>query len=183
MNVSPGLPTVLVLASGRGSRYLASGGSTHKLQAILCGKTVLQNTLDAVIASGLEWHLEDAGHEGMGDSIASAVRATRSAPGWLILPGDLPLIRAPTLLQIAKAAISADVLVPTYAGRRGHPVRFSFKCGEELATLSGSKGAARVIGRFSSTDIAVEDVGCVTDVDTVADLESARFLLEALLRS
>ena len=73
------MPVVLVLASGRGERFSASGGTTHKLQADLCGATVLQRTLDAVRASGLRWHLEDAGHPGMGDSIAAAVRATRDA--------------------------------------------------------------------------------------------------------
>jgi hypothetical protein len=86
------LPTVLVLASGLGARFTASGGVGHKLQADLAGKTVLQHTLDAVRSSGLRWHLEDAGHPGMGDSIAAAVRATRDAAGWLVLPADLPLI-------------------------------------------------------------------------------------------
>ena len=61
-------PTVLVLASGRGERFRASGGTVHKLQAELQGKPVLQHTLDAVRASGLPWHLEDRGHPGMGDS-------------------------------------------------------------------------------------------------------------------
>lgn len=174
------LPTILVLASGRGNRYLASGGNTHKLQAMLCGKTVLQNTLDAVKASGLEWHLEDAGHVGMGDSIASAVRTTRSAQGWLILPADLPLIQASTLLQIANSTLPCDVLVPTHAGQRGHPVRFSPKCGDQLAALTGSTGAASVVRCFQSAELAVDDVGCVMDIDTVTDLERARLLLEAL---
>jgi molybdenum cofactor cytidylyltransferase len=173
-------PTVLVLASGRGERYLASGGITHKLQADLCGKTVLQHTLDAVTASGLNWHLEDAGHPGMGDSIASAVRATRSAPGWLILPADLPLIQAATLLQIATAALPCDVLVPTHAGQRGHPVRFSPACGDALAALAGSKGAASVVKCFQSAELAVDDAGCVMDIDTVADLERARLLFKAM---
>ncbi len=48
-----GKPTVLVLASGRGERFAASGGGTHKLQALLAGKPVLQHTLAAVAASGL----------------------------------------------------------------------------------------------------------------------------------
>lgn len=55
-------PVVLVLASGRGERFIASGGTGSKLQALLGGKTVLQRTLDAVRASGLPWHVEDAGH-------------------------------------------------------------------------------------------------------------------------
>src|SRR5688572_6597570 len=93
-------PTVLVLASGRGERFAASGGGTHKLQALLAGKPVLQHTLDAVAASGLPWHVEDAGHDGMGDTIAAAVRATPDAAGWLILPGDLPLVQGATLRAV-----------------------------------------------------------------------------------
>ncbi|MFZ3221430.1 MAG: NTP transferase domain-containing protein, partial [Rhodoferax sp.] len=123
------LPVVLVLASGRGERFLASGGQSHKLQADLAGRTVLQRTLDAVEASGLRWHLEDAGHPGMGDSIAAAVRATRDAPGWMVLPADLPLIAPHTLLQIARAPLATEVLLPLYAGQRGHPVRFVRTCG------------------------------------------------------
>ena len=64
-------PTVLVLASGRGERFAASGGMVHKLRAALGDKTVLEHTLADVRASGLPWHLEDAGHPGMGDSIAA----------------------------------------------------------------------------------------------------------------
>ena len=78
---APPLPVVLVLASGRGERFLASGGQVHKLRALLDGKPVLERTLDAVRASGLPWHLEDVGHPGMGDSIAAAVRATQDAAG------------------------------------------------------------------------------------------------------
>ena len=88
----PGLPVVLVLASGRGERFAASGGAVHKLQAPLAGKPVLQRTLDAVRASGLPWHVEEAGHPGMSDSIAAAVHHTADAAGWLVLPGDLPLV-------------------------------------------------------------------------------------------
>lgn len=95
-------PTVLILASGRGKRFKASGGTVHKLQALLAGKPVLQHTLDAVRASGLPWHVEDVGHPGMGDSIAAAVRHTVDAAGWLVLPGDLPLVQPATLQAIAQ---------------------------------------------------------------------------------
>ncbi|MFS2166500.1 NTP transferase domain-containing protein, partial [Variovorax sp. Varisp62] len=86
-------PVVIVLASGRGERFIAAGGTGSKLKALLAGRPVLERTLDAVRASGLPWHVEDAGHPGMGDSIAAAVRATPDAAGWLILPGDLPLVQ------------------------------------------------------------------------------------------
>jgi len=171
---SSALPTLLVLASGRGERFLASGGSTHKLQADLGGKTVLQRTLDAVRASGLSWHLEDRGHPGMGDSIAAAVRATHDAAGWLILPADLPLIDPQTLRALALVSSGAEVLVPEYQGQRGHPVRFAKCCGEALAGLQGNQGAAAVVAAFRSALWPVDDPGCVMDIDTVADLERAR---------
>lgn len=170
------LPTVLVLASGRGERFISSGGLTHKLQADLCGKTVLQHTLDAVQASGLPWHLERAAHDGMGDSIAAAVRATRDANGWLILPADLPLIQPQTLLLIARANVDAEVVVPTHQGQRGHPVRFAAVCGDALAALHGEAGAAVLANTFRKALLPVDDAGCVTDVDTVADLERAAVL-------
>lgn len=175
------LPTVLVLASGRGERFAASGGSTHKLQALLAGKPVLQHTLDAVIASGLPWHLEQAGHAGMGDSIAAAVRATPDARGWLVLPGDLPLVGSDTLRAVAQALAKHAVAIPLYQGRRGHPVGFAASCHEDLLGLKGNQGAALIVRAREAINsvafLALDDVGTVTDIDTVEDLAGAEALL------
>jgi molybdenum cofactor cytidylyltransferase len=170
-------PVVIVLASGRGERFLASGGSTHKLQALLGNKTVLQHTLDAVRASGLPFHLEQGAHPGMGDSIAAAVRATLDADGWLILPADLPLIQPETLRQVATAPAQHAVLRPVYQGRRGHPVRFGRSCGPQLLELKGNQGAAPVVIAQGATELIVDDAGCVTDIDTMQDLQQALALL------
>jgi len=176
MPTNPSLPTVIVLASGRGERFRAAGGSTHKLQALLAGVPVLQRTLDAVRQSGLPWHLEDVGHAGMGDSIAAAVRATSSSQGWLILPGDLPLIQAATLNLIAGALASSEVVVPKVQGQRGHPVGFSSGCGLALMNLSGDKGAASVLRSQGALELPVDDIGCITDIDTPDDLAQAEQL-------
>ena len=134
-----------------------------------------RRTLDAVQASGLRWHLEDAGHPGMGDSIAAAVRATRSAAGgWMVLPADLPLVQANTLVTIARAPLEGEVLVPIFAGQRGHPVRFAADCGDALVDLKGNQGAAPVVSARAASKLIVNDAGCVLDIDTVADLERAR---------
>lgn len=176
---SPGFPSpvVLVLASGKGERYIASGGQGSKLQALLGCKAVIEHTLAAVKASGLRWHVEDAGHPGMGDSIAAAVRATGPAEGWLILPGDLPLVRAQTLRAVADALVTAEVVVPVFHGERGHPVAFARACGNALAALSGAKGAASVMKAHRVTELAVDDEGVVTDIDTVQALARAEALL------
>ena len=175
-------PTVLILASGRGERFLASGGTTHKLQALLKGKTVLQHTIDAVKASGLPWHMEDAGHPGMGDSIAAAVSKTSNANGWLILPADLPLIQPATLLEVAQAMQTNEVVLPCYVSegveQRGHPVGFAAVCKKNLLNLSGNKGAAGVIIAYAAIKLIVKDVGIVTDIDTVDDLVRAERLFK-----
>lgn len=176
-------PVVLVLASGRGERFIASGGQGAKLQALLAGKPVLEWTLDAVRASGLRWHVEHAGHAGMGDSIAAAVHATRDAPGWLVLPGDLPLIQPETLLAVANALAQFDVVVPHFRGQRGHPVAFGETCETALRALSGPVGAQAIVRAEAAVgavhDMEIDDEGIVVDIDTLADLHEAERILAA----
>ncbi len=173
-------PVVLVLASGRGERFKASGGRVHKLKALLGGRPVLDHTLAAVRASGLAWHLEDAGHPGMGDSIAAAVRATPGAGGWLVLPGDLPLVAPASLQRVAAALAQAEVVLPQHGGVRGHPVGFSTACRDELAALSGEAGAAAIVQARKRAglvlDLVLDDAGCITDIDTLDDLARAEAL-------
>jgi molybdenum cofactor cytidylyltransferase len=170
------LPTVIVLTSGRGLRFAASGGTVPKLQAVLGCKTVLEHTLAAVQASCLPWYVESAGLPGMGDSIAAGVRATPHAHGWLVLPGDLPLVQAATLCAVAQALVQHPVVVPVYEGQRGHPVGFAPECRDALLELKGNQGAARVVKAQAATELIVNDSGIVQDVDTLADLERVRSL-------
>ena len=179
----PTLPTVIILAAGRGERFTASGGNTHKLAALLDGKPVLQHVLDAVRASGLPHHVvqADASRPGMGDSIADGVRATPDAAGWLVLPGDLPLVRGESLRAVADALRQHAVVMPAYQGVRGHPVGFSAACRDQLLALKGNQGAAPVVLAQSAINsvavLALDDVGVVTDIDTLDDLARAEKLL------
>lgn len=173
------MPTILVLASGRGERFTASGGQGSKLQALLAGKPVLERTIAAVRASGLPFHVEGAGHPGMGDSIAAAVRATPDANGWLVVPGDLPLIAPQTFRDVAAALAAHEVVVPTWQGERGHPVGFARVCGTELMALTGPHGAAAIVKSRAVHLLPVDDAGIRIDIDTVQDLAAA----ERLLRS
>jgi len=175
------LPTVIVLASGRGARFTASGGAVHKLSATLGGKALIEHTLAAVRASSLPWHVEDAGHPGMGDSIAAAVRATHDAAGWLILPADLPLVQSHTLMNVAQTLIApARAVQPAYLGKRGHPVAFAPECRAALLALQGNQGASPVLQALRQAgqvvDLEVDDIGIVTDIDTLDDLARAQAL-------
>ena len=156
----------------------------HKLSASLAGKPVLDHVLDAVVASGLAHHVvgPDASRPGMGDSIAAAVRRTAHAGGWLILPGDLPLVQPATLRRVALALHGeCRAAQPSYRGERGHPVGFSAECRDALMGLEGSSGAAPVLRGLRAAgqvaDFEVDDVGVVTDIDTLEALARAERLL------
>ena len=156
-----------------------------KLDAPLCGRRVLDHVLASVRASGLPWHVvdrEQTAHRvepGMGWSIACGVAATRDAAGWLILPGDLPLVRHETLLEVAAALRQHEVVVPVYQGVRGHPVGFDAACREALRSLQGDEGARSIVKTRQALRLAVSDPGCVLDVDTWDALQAVQARLDA----
>ena len=174
------LPTVIVLAAGKGERFKASGATQDKLQSLLCGQPVREHVLAAVRASGLPWHVVERTdtarlpNPGMGDSIACGVAATPDAHGWLILPADLPLIQPNTLLVVAEALQRYAVVVPRYEGQQGHPVGFAPSCREALMQLTGDHGARAVVAQHTVCRLDVDDEGCVLDVDTVEALAMAQ---------
>jgi len=67
---------------------------------------------------------------------------------------------------------------PVYQGRHGHPVRFARVCGPQLMGLEGNQGAALVVKAHGATELIVGDAGCVTDIDTVRDLQRVQELLQ-----
>ncbi len=172
---------VIVLAAGQGRRFRAAGGQVHKLDADLAGKTVLCRTLEAVQASGLACHLFAGDSDGMGGSIAAAVRATRDAPGWLILPGDMPLVAPATIRAVADALAESPVAVPSHKGRRGHPVGFAAICADALTSLTGDKGARTVVAAFGAREVETDDAGILLDIDTPVDLARAEVVLDTRL--
>ena len=175
----------MILAAGRGERFRAAGG-TDKLQEMLLGRRVRDWVTQAARDSGLPWHVVEAAHTahitdpGMGDSIACGVAATADAAGWLILPADLPLIQASSLLAVANALQDHTVVVPLCAGQRGHPVGFGPQTRDALLALRGDGGAASVVAAWKQRGgvrvLELDDIGCITDVDTPGALHAAQAL-------
>ena len=178
------VPVILILAAGSGERFRAAGGAQHKLQAPFVRegvtRTVLEHVVAAAEASGLPWQVvtpEATAHQvepGMGTSIATGVAATRDAGGWLVLPGDLPLIRSDTLRAVANALRGHQVVVPVVQGQRGHPVGFDSGCREALLALRGEQGARSVMAQCQPWPLTLDDVGCILDVDTPQLLQQAQ---------
>ena len=179
-------PVVLILAAGAGERFRTAGGGQHKLQAPFVREGVTRTVLEHVVAtaqaSGLPWHVvsaEATAHhsvQGMGTSIATGVAATPEAGGWLVLPGDLPLIRSDTLQAVAQALREHAVVVPVVQGQRGHPVGFGPACRNALLALRGDEGARSVMARHRPFSVPLDDLGCILDVDTPELLARAQDL-------
>ena len=191
-------PVVIVLAAGAGSRFR---GDSHKLTQPFGASSVLGTTLENAIASHLpvavvttmalrdlakswvatqdvvivpEVDGANTSHLGMGYSIAAGVRARGDAAGWLILPGDMPLIQPSTMRCVAQALSHHSLAYAQHLGRRGHPVAFSAELFSELATLTGDEGARRVVARYPAAAVEVADAGVLVDLDTEADLQAVR---------
>ena len=187
-------PVVIVVAAGRGSRFSGRG---HKLLQALGSSTVLGTTLGHVLESGLALVVvttaalgseaarfvarrdvlvlgDEEAARGMGHSIAAGVSARPEAPGWLVLPGDMPLVAPATLLAVADAVAEHPVVYAQHHGRRGHPVGFAAELLSELRQLSGDEGARRLLARYPAHGIELDDPGVLVDVDTVEDLAAAR---------
>ena len=181
-----GKPVVLVLASGAGHRFIASGGKLHKLHAALAGKAVIEHVLESVAASGLTWHLVTGVEGGMGASIAAGVSATASADGWLILPADLPLIQPQSLQHVAAQLLEHAVVVPRSHAIPGHPVGFRKECQGRLLQLNGESGAKPIVEWYRSQglvcDMPMEDDGIVMDIDTLSDLARIEKLIQTSRR-
>lgn len=190
---------VVVLAAGQGSRF---DGTAHKLEQPLGRGTVLSATLRNAVASHLPVVvvatqalapvarrsvasrdvvvLPDGGPgTGMGHSIAAGVAARPDAAGWLILPGDMPLVQPATLQAVARPLAEHPVAYAQLRGRRGHPVGFAAELYSELIALASDEGARRLVARYPAVGVEVADPGVLVDIDTVADLERVRAALGA----
>ena len=183
-------PSIVVLAAGQGSRF---GGPQHKLAQAFDGGTVLGATVRRAIESQLpvivvttaalapvvgrliatrDIVVLSAGEaaRGMGYSIAAGVSERSGAPGWLVLPADMPLVKPDSLLAVASALEQHPIVYAQYRGRRGHPVGFAAELYSELILLDGDEGARRLVARYPAHGEELDDPGVLLDVDTPADL-------------
>ena len=188
-----GLIVGVLLAAGAGSRFgggklvarLADGrgvaetACAHLLPAVDRVVAVIPAQPgaleDALRAAGAEVVRCDTAAPGMGVSIACGVSASADAAGWLVALGDMPLIPSSQHRLVADALrAGADIVAPVCQGRRGHPVGFAARFGDELRALEGDEGARAVLARHRGAllELAVDDDAGWQDIDTLSDLDA-----------
>ncbi len=115
----------------------------------------------------------DGSSDGMGASLAFAAR---HVPNWraaLVCLADMPNIQTDSYSQILTASSRDKIVLPTYEGKRGHPVAFGADFFDELRALHGDQGARDLLTKHSGqiTTLQLNDSGILFDIDTPTDLQ------------
>lgn len=190
-------PQALLLCAGLGARFDPSGQQFKLLAPLPNGNTVatqsalnllaagyrplalVRDTRDALAealtALGCEVHRVGAENQGLGDSIATGVRLSPSAHGWLICLADMPAILPSTFAALAQQIQTTpdQVIAPRYQGQRGHPVYLPAQHRERLLHLQGDQGPRELFQpNAHPVLLEVDDAGVVYDIDLPSDLAS-----------
>ncbi len=114
---------------------------------------------------------------GMFSSVLCGIQDVSSE--CFITPGDYPLITADLVEIISK--ISGDFVVPTYKGRRGHPVKLSKDVVEDLKREPLESNLKSFRNRYNIVHVEVDDQGILFDVDTMDNYKHVKSIKEGVL--
>ncbi|MCP5420363.1 MAG: nucleotidyltransferase family protein [Gammaproteobacteria bacterium] len=113
--------------------------------------------------------------DGMGASLAWAVRASPQAQAWIIALADMPYVPPDLINQVAQTVrLPWDIAAPFNGDRRGHPVGFGSAYYASLSKLKGDRGANSVIQAHANHihKLACNDNGIFIDIDTPESLQN-----------
>ncbi len=189
----------IVLAAGASRRF----GSDKRFALTPAGTSLIQATVSALAghvdelyiairsddviddswprsnsAAAIHYVRAPRAEEGMGCSLADAVRQLPPGCDVLVALADMPFIQSATVGRLVQhfrhSSKSAPIVFPQLAGSmvRGHPVIFHYGYRGELEALQGDKGASGIIlcHRDALDPMVVEDRGVLADIDQPADL-------------
>jgi molybdenum cofactor cytidylyltransferase len=187
------LISAIVLAAGKSERM----GSPKALLPI-SGRTFLENVLDAISRTSIEQIIVVVGHhqkeieaslrlpsvvfnpdyeKGMITSFQAGIRALSwDASGAFLFLVDHPLVEAATIEAMIMNLSPNRIILPTFQGRRGHPVLFSSDVLEEILALPTTEGANIVVRKDPGrvVEVPVNAPGILVDIDTPEQFEQLR---------
>lgn len=146
------------------------------------GKTFLQHLLDVlapcvspliVVSGAVELSAPNVVHnpnwqQGQLSSLQCGLRALPpNVDGTLVALVDHPCIERPLVEKLIAEfeAHHPPLLIPTYNGRRGHPMIFSRALFPELLDAPPDQGARVVVHRYQPLHVPLDDEGILHDLD------------------
>lgn len=104
--------------------------------------------------------------------------------GIIVHPVDHPMVTGETVQALVEHFLlhSSPIVLPTYGGKRGHPVIFSSTLFDELKQAPPSIGARAVVWAHEEevVEIPRDDSGIVSNVDTQTDYENLQRHLQSV---
>jgi molybdenum cofactor cytidylyltransferase len=149
--VGPHVPELVSLADKAGADVLLLTEATADMRA--------------TIEHGLRW-LEDHRHP-------------REDDAWLLVPADHPALRPAAIRQVVRgreANPGATIVIPTFQGRRGHPVLLSWSHVARIQAFPKGQGLNAYLRQHpaATLEVAVDSGDILCDLDTPEDYERLR---------
>lgn len=89
---------------------------------------------------------------------------------WLLVPADHPTVDAGLIRDVLSAHAGGSIVVPTHAGRRGHPTRFAWKHAADIRALPPERGINSLIRERAAVVYELPaGPDALTDLDTPED--------------
>lgn len=184
----------LVLGAGYGRRI----GKPKAFLRLADGRSFLEAVVEAMMAGGIgrviavlgPWWRNDfvlQGCEivinqnpdaGMISSLTLGLeRAGTGASGVLVALVDSPFVRAKTFEMLVQAhrKHTSKIILPTFGGKRGHPVVFPAWCFEEFYGAKAQESGPRAVVRShpeAVLELEVQDPNVLVDIDDFSCYQS-----------
>jgi molybdenum cofactor cytidylyltransferase len=187
--------SAILLAAGESKRM----GKTKQLMP-MGQSTLLERAIDSLLDSSVDEIIVVLGHkaeeiartiagrpvkivinsdysQGMSTSIiAGLILVDPRSQAVMLAMGDQPLVESSTINQLIEAFNKnrKGIAVPTYRGRRGHPIIFDIKYKTELLMLKGDVGGREIIHNHPDDVlmVAIDSESVISDIDTQEDYQS-----------
>jgi molybdenum cofactor cytidylyltransferase len=163
-----------LLQGGADAVYVLSRSDDLELQQLVKGDkvfSVVTNEPTADMRASVELLLRQVGLE----------QRPRAEDAWLLAPADHPVLNAGVVASLIEAwrAAPRGIVVPTHAGRRGHPTLFGWPFAEPVATIPPNEGLNRLLRDAPDQvrEISVDFPEILQDLDTPDDYERLKFLV------
>ena len=137
------------------NRMIVVGGyQVEKIQAL----TTAYEKVKVVYNESFQEGMFSSARKGMG-----FVKAER----FFFTPGDYPLLTE----EVCKALLEAEgeVIVPSFKGRKGHPILLGNSCIQEIMEEPKDSNLKLYLHKKQCTIIEVDNEGILLDVDTIED--------------
>lgn len=183
----------ILLGAGLGSRYRAQSdsdkllapsraGDPHSMPVLLASLHNLQGVAEELVVvvradnAALIERLNEqpcrllrVETNGLGHSLAQAVRAHPADRGWLVALGDMPYVGRDTLRAVAAAIHPQRLVAPAYQDQLGHPRGIGSAYREHLLALDGERGGQMLFQGDAVQRLALDDPAILRDIDRPGD--------------